>query len=100
MSNYEIEQVQDHFKILGKLSYENIVSLYREGTTLLDRSEQICFDLAKISHTDSSAIALLLSWIRYAMRNKKSFIFKNLPPQLIEIANVCEVMPLLERHLK
>jgi ABC-type transporter Mla MlaB component len=100
MNSYEIEQVQDHFNILGKLNYENIVSLYREGKMLLDCSEQICFDLAKLSPIDSSVIALLLSWLRYAKKNKKSFTFKNLPPQLIEIANVCEVMPLLERYLK
>lgn len=100
MNSCRIEQQSDFFKVLGVINFDTVVLLCKQGLALLFEREALAFDFAGVSQADSSAIALLLSWIRYAKVEKKVLSFHNLPTQLLEIANVCEVTPFLNDHIK
>lgn len=95
----QIQVTPQGFKLLGVLNFDAVMPLYKRGITLLDHCEHVLVDFSEVSHADSSAIALLLSWLRYAKQHNKTLIFANLPNQLLEICNVCEVMPFLQQHI-
>ncbi|MBA2654757.1 MAG: STAS domain-containing protein [Gammaproteobacteria bacterium] len=99
MNECRIEKDQDDFKIFGLINFETAAQLYKKGTELFVTTEEVRLDFAKVAFVDSSAIALLFNWLRFAKQKGKSFEFVNLPAQLLEIANVCEVMPFLEQYM-
>jgi|688.fasta_scaffold594230_2 phospholipid transport system transporter-binding protein len=94
-----IESGQKDFKVMGQINFDTVTRLFNQGVELFNGFEQVELDFTHVSHVDSSAITLLLNWLRFAKQTKKKFIFHNLPGQLLEIANVCEVMPFLENHI-
>jgi phospholipid transport system transporter-binding protein len=95
MQGCRIEKSLDGFKVLGLVNFATVVQIFKQGINLLTKYEQVRLDFIGVTHTDSSALALLLSWIRFAKRKGKKIIFVNLPSQLLEIATICEVMPFL-----
>jgi phospholipid transport system transporter-binding protein len=99
MSACVIERVDAGFKISGLINFDTVTDLYKQGAELLEKLDRIYLDFSEVTHADSSAIALLLNWIRVARRKGKFFMFVNLPAQLLEMANVCEVMPFLQKHM-
>ena len=99
MERCQIERTCEGFKILGLMTFDTVGLLYKQGIALFAPDKEVQFDFAGVSHVDSSAIALLLNWLRFAKKNNKNFSFYNLPGQLLEIANVCEVMSFLSRHI-
>jgi len=52
-------------------------------------------DLAEVGELDSSALALLLAWLREAKRQNRSLSFANLPQGLTTIARLYGVAELL-----
>lgn len=53
------------------------------------------FDFGAVSRADSSAVALLLDWQRSAQAAGRSLRLVNLPPAVIELADLYGVAPLL-----
>lgn len=99
MSSSQIQKTESGFKMTGLLNFENVPLLYKQGIRLLKGATEVRIDLSEIAYADSSAIALLLNWIRTAKKDKKSVLFYNLPIQLREMATVCEVMPFLAPYV-
>lgn len=91
---------QNDFKILGTINFDTVTHLYKKGIELFTDSVEVRLDFTEVLHADSSAISLLLNWLRFAKQQQKNFIFLNIPSQLLEIANVCEVMPLLNKYIE
>lgn len=99
MGSCRIEKSQQGFKILGLMNFHTVSCLYKDSLPLFADYKEVRLDFAEVVHADSSAIALLLNWLRYAKKNRKQCIFTNLPSQLCDIANVCEVLPILENSI-
>lgn len=96
----QIEKNANGYQILGVINFDTVLDLYKKGAAILESSKkEVTLSFGEVRHIDSSAIALLLSWLRVAKKKGKSFTFTDLPAQLIDIANVCEVMPMLENHI-
>jgi len=93
-----IEQRQRDYKIKGIINFDTVTQLYKSGSLLIDRHAEVHFDFSEVDQADSSAVALLLNWLRYAKKKKRKLLFHHIPAQLLEIANVCEVMPFLQKH--
>jgi phospholipid transport system transporter-binding protein len=93
------EKDTEGYKILGQINFDTVSHLYKQGKEILEKTAQVKLNFGEVTHADSSAIALLLSWLRVAKQKGKTFVFMNLPIQLLEIANVCEVMPILKDHV-
>lgn len=99
MNTCKIEKNNDSFKVYGVINFDTATHLCKQGLMMFAEFSKLQFDFAGVAHIDSSAMALLLSWIRHAKQQQKSLQFVNLPGQLLEIANLCEVMPILDEYI-
>lgn len=74
----------------------NARSLLEAGRAAMQPGEQI-FDLGRITGADSSAIAVMLGWLRLANRSRSTVRFAHIPPgvrSLAELYGVSELLPL------
>jgi phospholipid transport system transporter-binding protein len=99
MNFSKIEKSSNGFKILGFINFDTVMSLHKQGIELFKNCENIHLDFSNVVHVDSSAITLLLNWLRFAKAKHKQLVCDNLPGQLLEIAIVCEVMPFLKQYI-
>lgn len=79
----------------GDLSLESVPRLLVDGTGLWREGAERCVDLAGVGRIDSAGVALLLEWQRQARRRKVRLTYRNVPRELLSIAEVCGVRALL-----
>jgi phospholipid transport system transporter-binding protein len=74
----------------------NARGLLEAGRSALRAGEQI-FDFSEVSEADSSAIAVMLGWLRSAERSQSTVTFAHIPVgvrSLAELYGVTELLPL------
>jgi phospholipid transport system transporter-binding protein len=92
----EIRQQADRvFAIAGDLGFESVAGVLAGDDDLWRQSGECSVDLATVKRIDSAGVALLLEWQREARRRGVSLRFRNVPRQLLSIAEVCGVRGLL-----
>ena len=74
----------------------NARKLLEAGRAALQPGEQI-FDLGQIAGADSSAIAVMLGWLRVASRSRSTVKFAHIPPGVCSLAELYGVSELLPR---
>ena len=75
----------------------NASDLLEAGRSALQPGEQI-FDLKLVASADSSAIAVMLGWLRVADRSRSTVKFSHIPPgvrSLAELYGITELLPLV-----
>ncbi len=85
----------DRLKVSGGLTMDTVPALYAEGLTYLSKSN-VVLDLSGVNDIDSSAVSLLLGWMRVARQNKRELKVINLPDSLATLAGlygVAEMFP-------
>ncbi len=71
------------YGVIGDLSFDTVVSVEKEGFTIIvEGGEQVTLDLSQVQVCSSAAMALLLSWLRYASKQQKSLAFTGMPASL------------------
>jgi phospholipid transport system transporter-binding protein len=86
----------DRLVVEGAVTMEEVPGLLAQGLALLDRDETR-IDLAGVTTADSSAVALLLEWLRAAQRGGGRIVYLNLDNSLKSLADlygVTELLPL------
>jgi len=83
------------FVLRGELSFSTVSDLSRRSAGLLWQDEQVTLDLEGVTRTDSAGLALLVEWLRIARRKGKSIQFRNIPPQMMAVAQVVGLDSLL-----
>ena len=78
----------------GPLTLANVAQVLEEGRRHLAEGVATV-DLAEVSELDSSALALLLAWLREAKAAGRAIAFANLPEPLQTIARLYGVQDLL-----
>jgi phospholipid transport system transporter-binding protein len=74
----------------------NARGLLEAGRSALRAGEQI-FDFSEVSEADSSAIAVMLGWLRSAEQSQSAVTFAHIPVgvrSLAELYGVTELLPL------
>lgn len=89
------ETESSHFVIRGELSFTTVMDLSRSSASLLWRDAAVTLDLAGVTRTDSAGLALLVEWMRIAHRKGKSIQFRNIPEQMMAVAQVAGLDSLL-----
>ncbi len=87
------------FKLTGVVDFETSANIHRQYYQLLETQQipaSIHINFAEVSRIDSSALALLIDWLRDADRRKYQLVFENLPQQLLALAKLSDVDSLLE----
>ena len=86
--------------VSGSLTLANVAAVLVEGNAAIGEGARTV-DLAEVGELDSSALALLLAWLREAKRLNLSLVFANLPQGLTTIARlygVAELLPVAPAH--
>ena len=86
--------------VSGGLTLASVAAALPEGTAAIGQGVQTV-DLGEVGEVDSSALALLLAWLREAGKHNRSLEFANLPQGLTSIARlygVAELLPVSAAH--
>lgn len=91
-----IERSGGRLLVSAPLTMENSRRLLAAGCSALQPGEQV-FDFAAVSEADSSAIVIMLGWLRAAEKARASVRFVNIPAGVVSLAElygVSELLPL------
>lgn len=80
--------------VSGPLTLEGAAAALRQGNQAIAAGARTV-DLAGVAELDSSALALLLAWLREARRHRRELTIANLPQGLSTIARLYGVAELL-----
>ena len=80
--------------VSGALTLATVAAVLREGSAVIGQGVRTV-DLAEVGELDSSALALMLAWLREAKRQKRELLFANFPQGLTTIARLYGVADLL-----
>lgn len=73
-----------------------VSALLRETEALFAGvSGEVIVDLGSVTRADSAGLALLIEWLRLARRQNLTITYRNLPAQLLQIADVSELQEVL-----
>ena len=89
-----IRREGDRMFVSGALTLPGIAAVLREGSAAIGQGVRVV-DLGEAGELDSSALALLLAWLREAKRLNRDLSFANLPQGLTTIARLYGVAELL-----
>ena len=95
-----IRREGERMVVSGALTLANVAATLREGGAAIAEGVRTV-DLGEVGELDSSALALLLAWMREAQRQDRSLVFANLPQGLTTIARlygVAELLPSARPH--
>jgi phospholipid transport system transporter-binding protein len=81
----------------GPVTADTVPRLLQAGDEFLRQGLAIV-DFAAVSEVDSSAVALLLQWLRDASAGGRSLAFANLPPIMHNLARLYGVSDLIPEH--
>ena len=88
----KLQQTTNGALIDGELTFSVIPSFINEGYQLINAAQgNLTFDLSSVTRVDSASLALLIDWVRYAKRKKKSLTFIHLPEkiqQMMKLSNL------------
>ena len=90
-----IIQDGDNYRIQGRITIANANALLAEGLKLFAR-DGLVVDLSQLEEVDSSAISLVLEWLREAQRNQRKLRFTGLPDNLKSLATLYGVLDLIQ----
>jgi phospholipid transport system transporter-binding protein len=95
-TNARIEgQGAGRFTVSGVLDATTVTRLLEQSREQFDGAERINVDLAAVTESDSSGLALLIEWLRLARDAGRKIHFENLPEQMMALARISEVDDLL-----
>ena len=95
-----IRREGERMVVSGTLTLASVAAALTEGNAAIGEGARTV-DLAEVGELDSSALALLLAWLREAKRRNLSIVFTNLPKGLTTIARlygVAELLPASPAH--
>ena len=78
----------------GDVTMATVSALLNQGLKLRANGEMV-IDFARLEKVDSSAVSLMLVWLREAQRNKVILSFINVPGNLMSLAKLYGVAELL-----
>lgn len=84
--------------VQGPVTIDNVVDMTERGKTLFDRPRRVV-DLKEITRVDSSAISMMLEWLRTARHQGCQLQFTNLPSNLeslVQLYGIAEMIPTIE----
>jgi phospholipid transport system transporter-binding protein len=82
-------------QVKGRLTLETSPALFNQGLPTLEGGAELVVDLGEVEAVDSSAISLMLAWLRLAQAKQVKLSFANVPPNLISLANLYSVTEIL-----
>jgi phospholipid transport system transporter-binding protein len=82
------EAAENVIQLSGRLTLETAPALFSKGLQLAEGKSQLLVDFANVKEVDSSAVSLMLAWLRAAQSKKVKLSFINVPDNLRSLANL------------
>jgi phospholipid transport system transporter-binding protein len=90
-----IVQDGDNYGIQGRITIANASAMLAEGLKRFVR-DGLVVDLSQLEEVDSSAVSLVLEWLREAQRNQRKLRFTRIPDNLKSLATLYGVLDLIQ----
>jgi len=99
MADLIMRQLDSCLQLEGDINYSTVSQALKLNLFSTENvsSGKICVDFSRIDNADSSALALMIHWLRAAKEKKIDIRFSNIPTKLIalaEMSNLETVLPL------
>jgi phospholipid transport system transporter-binding protein len=94
MTTEMIVQDGDGFRIESPVTMATVSQLIAEGDVLFNPGE-VTVDFGNVKEVDSSAVSLMLNWLREGNKHGCQFHFANLPENLKSLAALYGVLELI-----
>lgn len=78
-------------RVVGSLEFATVAKLLPLGTAAIEGGQAAIVDLAGVTDSDSSGLALLIEWLSVAKAAQRSLRYENMPAQLHQLAGLSEV---------
>jgi phospholipid transport system transporter-binding protein len=85
----------DRSRVTGSLHFTTVSALLPLGVAAIDSGHAAAIDLAGVTASDSSGLALLIEWLSVAKAATRTLRYENIPSQLQQLARLSEVEELL-----
>ncbi len=82
-------------RVVGSLEFTTVTRLLPAGTAAIGSGQAGAIDLAGVTDSDSSGLALLIEWLSVAAGARRTLHYENMPLQLKQLATLSEVEELL-----
>lgn len=89
-----IQATPQGFSVEGQVTFANAVSILEAGKQQFGKSD-LTVDLKSLQEVDSSALAVLLEWIRHSKTQQIKIKFINIPKNLSSLATLYGVSELI-----
>jgi phospholipid transport system transporter-binding protein len=86
---------EGRFRVGGLLDASTVTAVLEESRARFQGVPSVVIDLAGVTESDSSGLALLLEWLRLARKENQKIHFDHVPQQIIALARISEVDDLL-----
>ena len=83
------------YRVVGPLIFTTVAHLLPLGATAIAEGQASSIDLAGVTGSDSSGLALLIEWLSVAREEKQAVRYENMPAQLHQLALLSEVEDLI-----
>lgn len=91
-----ITRTGDLIRVTGDVTMATASALFREGLkSPSPENSNMVVDFSQLEKMDSSAVSLMLVWMREAERSKVNLRFEKVPDNLISLARLYGVADLL-----
>lgn len=91
----KVALINDQLQISGDLGFSNVMAIYEQSLPYIKKSNALAFDFSNVTSSDSSGLALILEWIKFAKENNKSIHISHLTKDLSSIAKSAGMTSLL-----
>jgi phospholipid transport system transporter-binding protein len=82
-------------RVVGALVFGTVSALLPLGSDAIRQGRAAMIDLAGITDSDSSGLALLIEWLSVAKDARQTLRYENVPEQLDQLARLSDVEALL-----
>jgi phospholipid transport system transporter-binding protein len=93
-AGFEIQD-GDRSRVSGELYFNTVSALLTAGSDAIAKGNAAVIDLAGVTDSDSSGLALLIEWLSVAKNAQRTLRYENIPCQLQQLARLSEVEDLI-----
>ena len=86
-----ISREGNRFRVSGSVTIDNVRRVIEEGLSAFE-GDELVIDLSGIENMDSSALSMMLEWMREAAKHGRRVRYENLPENLKSLAGVYGVL--------
>lgn len=100
METMQLVQIEKgHLMVSGDLNFQTVMIFLTMSAPFFKENEKMLIDFSSVNKTNSAGLALIFEWIRLGKMHHCQVFFKNIPHELLSIAAISNVSPILKEYI-